>query len=85
LTTSRSALADTLNAAANAAMKKVGLLDSSKFNRSSLLTVRSAQSLDLIITDDGIDAATVDTFRRAGVELVVAERAPLAFEDAQAD
>ncbi len=85
LTTSRSALADTLNAAAHAAAKKVGLLDSSKFNRSSLLTVRSVQSLDLIITDDGIDAATVQAFRRAGVELAVAERAPLAYEDAQAD
>ena len=85
MTTSRSALADTLNAAANAAMTKVGLLDSSKFNRSSLLTVRSAQSLDLIITDDGIDAATVELVPARGRELVVAERAPLAFEDAQAD
>ena len=50
-----------MNAAADAAAKKVGLLDSSKFKRSSLLTVRSAQSLDLIITDDGIDAATVES------------------------
>ena len=84
LTTSRSALADTLNAAANAAAKKVGLLDSSKFKRSSLLTVRCAQSLDLIITDDGIDAATVEEYRRAGVKLVVAERVPLALDDAHA-
>jgi hypothetical protein len=45
LTTSRSALADTLNAAAGAASMTVGLLDSTKFKRSTLLTVRTAQSL----------------------------------------
>ena len=82
LTTSRSALADTLNAAVDAATTTVGLLDSSKFARSSLLTVRSAQSLDLIITDDGIDAGTVEEYRRAGVKLIVAERLPDADRDA---
>ncbi len=76
LTTSRSALADTLNAAVDAATTTVGLLDSTKFKRASLLTVRSAQSLDLIITDAGIEAATVEEYRRAGVKLVVAERVP---------
>lgn len=85
LTTSRAALADTLNAAAECAQKKVGLLDSTKFKRASLLTVRSAQSLDLIITDDGLDPATVGEFRKAGVNLVVAERGPAPTEDPQAD
>jgi DeoR family fructose operon transcriptional repressor len=74
LTTSRKALADTLNAAADAAVKTVGLFDSSKFARSSLLSVRSPQSLDLVITDDGLDQATAARFRAAGVNLVVAER-----------
>ena len=78
LTTSRSGLADTLNAAAGAAARTVGLLDSSKFKRSSLLTVRSAQSLDLIITDDGLDAVTIAEFRAAGVNLVVAAQAAAA-------
>jgi hypothetical protein len=41
LTTLRSALADTLNAAAGAASMTVGLLDSTKFKRSTLLTVQS--------------------------------------------
>ena len=68
LTTSRSALADTLNAAADAAATKVGLLDSTKFTRSSLLTVRSAQSLDLIITDDGLDAGDRRGVPRRGRE-----------------
>ena len=57
LTTSRSALADTLNAAAAAAATDRGLLDSSKFGRSSLLSIRPAQSLDLLITDDGLPAS----------------------------
>jgi DeoR family fructose operon transcriptional repressor len=85
LTTSRSALADTLNAAAGAAQTKVGLLDSTKFKRSSLLTVHSAQSLDMIITDDGLDPATVAEFRAAGVNLVVADRVASATEDLEAD
>jgi DeoR/GlpR family transcriptional regulator of sugar metabolism len=85
LTTSRAALADTLNAAAESAQKKIGLLDSTKFKRASLLSVRSAQSLDLIVTDDGLDQATVAEFRNAGVNLVVAERGPERAEDPRAD
>ena len=85
LTTSRAALADTLNAAVESAQTKVGLLDSTKFKRASLLTVRSAQSLDLIITDDGVDPETLREFREAGVNLVVAERGPVSTEDPQAD
>ena len=78
LTTSRAALADTLNAAAECARKTIGLLDSTKFKRDSLMTARSARSLDLIITDDGLDPATAGEFREAGVNLVVAERLALA-------
>ena len=85
LTTSRAALADVLNAAADCAQKTVGLLDSTKFNRASLLTARSAQSLDLIFTDDGLDPATVREFRNAGVNLVVAERGSAPTEDPRAD
>jgi DeoR/GlpR family transcriptional regulator of sugar metabolism len=85
LTTSRAALADTLNAAADCAHTTIGLLDSTKFKRDSLMTVRSAQSLNTIITDDGLDPATVDEFRQAGVNLVVAERGPVRADDPQAD
>jgi DeoR family fructose operon transcriptional repressor len=85
LTTSRAALADTMNAAAECARKAIGLLDSTKFERDSLLTVRSAQSLERIITDDGLEPTTVDKFRDAGVNIVVAERGPERAEDPQAD
>jgi DeoR family fructose operon transcriptional repressor len=85
LTTSRAALADVLNAAAECAQKTIGLLDSTKFERDSLMTARSAQSLDLIITDDGLDLGVAAAFRAAGVNLVVAERGATPGEDPQAD
>ena len=69
LTTSRSGLADTLNAAAESAERVVGLMDSTKFERSSLMTIRSATALDLIITDDRLDPAVAEAFRAAGVNL----------------
>jgi DeoR family fructose operon transcriptional repressor len=71
LTTSRSGLADTLNTAADSAERVVGLLDSTKFERSSLMTIRSAAALDLIITDDRLDPAVVAEFRAAGANLQV--------------
>jgi DeoR/GlpR family transcriptional regulator of sugar metabolism len=72
LTTSRKAVADTLNAAAAAAAQTVALVDSTKFRRASLLTVTPVQALDLVITDDGLDAVAIDEYRQAGVRLVVA-------------
>jgi len=84
LTTSRSGLADTLNAAAESAGRVVGLMDSTKFERSSLMTIRSAAALDVIITDDRLDPATVATFRATGVNLRVASGADEAI-DLEAD
>ena len=72
LTTSRSGLADTLNAAADSAEQVVGLIDSTKFERASLMTIRSATALDLIITDDRLDPEVIEAFRVAGVNLQVA-------------
>ena len=72
ITTSRKAIADALNAAVAVAAETVALIDSSKFRRASLLTVAPAESLDLVITDDGLDAVAIDEFRRAGVKLAVA-------------
>ena len=71
LTTSRSGLADTLNAAADSAKQAVALMDSTKFERSSLMTIRRAEALDLIITDDRLDPAVAAAFRAAGVNLQV--------------
>ena len=85
LTTSRAALADTLIAAAETAQTVIGLIDSTKFESAALLTVFSAQSLDLIITDDGLEPATVRKFCDAGVNLIVAQRGPATTEDPQAD
>jgi DeoR family fructose operon transcriptional repressor len=84
LTTSRSGLADTLNAAADSAQRAVGLVDSTKFERSSLMTIRSAEALDLIITDDRLDPAVAAAFRAAGVNLQVVSGVAEA-SDADAD
>jgi DeoR/GlpR family transcriptional regulator of sugar metabolism len=84
LTTSRSGLADTLNTAADSAERVIGLMDSTKFERSSLLTIRSAAALDLIITDDRIDPAVAAEFRAAGVSLQIASGTAEA-SDAEAD
>jgi DeoR/GlpR family transcriptional regulator of sugar metabolism len=84
LTTSRSGLADALNAAADSAERVIGLMDSTKFERCSLMTIRSAAALDLIITDDRLDRPTVAAFRAAGVNLQVVSPVAEAI-DAEAD
>jgi DeoR/GlpR family transcriptional regulator of sugar metabolism len=71
LTTSRSGLADTLNAAADSAERVIGLMDSTKFERSALMTIRSATALDLIISDDRLDPAVVAAFRAMGVNMQI--------------
>jgi DeoR/GlpR family transcriptional regulator of sugar metabolism len=76
LTTSRRAVADTLNAAAAVAARCVALIDSTKFRRTALLTVMPAQAPDLVVTDSGLDAIAQAECRRAGVRLVVAELPP---------
>jgi DeoR family fructose operon transcriptional repressor len=72
LSTSRRALADVLGAARRVASQSVGLIDSTKFGRSSLITIARAQDLDALITDDGLEPATAEAYRRGGVRLQVA-------------
>ena len=55
LTTSRRALADVINVASANAARTIGLIDSNKFGRASLLTIARAEELDAIVTDDGLD------------------------------
>ena len=59
-------------------------MDSTKFERSSLMTIRSATALDLIITDDRLDPDVVGAFRAAGVNLQVVSGVAEA-SDAEAD
>jgi DeoR/GlpR family transcriptional regulator of sugar metabolism len=72
LTTSRRPLADVVNAARAVSRRCVALIDSSKFGRSSLLTLARPEELDLLIVDSGLPAGTVDEYRRAGVPIEVA-------------
>jgi DeoR/GlpR family transcriptional regulator of sugar metabolism len=70
LTTTRRALADTLNAARAVSARTVGLIDSSKFGRSSLLSIALAQELDAIVVDGDLPPDTFDEYAAAGVSLV---------------
>ena len=76
LTTSRRPLADTLNAARAVSTRTIGLIDSTKFGRSSLLGIVAAEQLDAIVVDDGLSAADGRDVRNAGVNLVQANHAP---------
>jgi DeoR family fructose operon transcriptional repressor len=71
LTTSRRPLADVVNAARAAAGRTVGLIDSTKFGRASLVTIAPAQEVDLIVTDDGLDESVAEQYRTEGVRLEI--------------
>ncbi len=73
LTTSRRPLADVVNAAREIARTGVGLIDSSKFGRRSLLTICRPQDLDLLIVDSGLAARELARYRRLGAAVEVAE------------
>jgi DeoR/GlpR family transcriptional regulator of sugar metabolism len=71
LTTSRRPLADVVNAARAAAGQTVGLLDSTKVGRASLVSIARADELDVIVTDDGLERDVVEQYRAAGVRLEI--------------
>jgi DeoR/GlpR family transcriptional regulator of sugar metabolism len=75
LTTTRQSLAGTLRAARAVSERTVALIDSTKVERDSLLTILGAHELDEILTDDGIAPERVAEYREAGVNLVVADTA----------
>ena len=56
LTTTRSPIADVVRAARASADQTIGLLDSTKFGRASIVSIAPAQDLDLVITDAALDA-----------------------------
>ena len=74
LTTTRRALADTLRAASASAAKTIGLIDSSKFGLSALLTIARAHELDAVVVDDELPGETLAEYRAAGVNVLVAPR-----------
>jgi DeoR/GlpR family transcriptional regulator of sugar metabolism len=72
LTTSRRPLAEVVQTAMANAESCVGLIDSSKFGRASLLTMARPQDLDAIVTDAGLEESTAAQYRAAGVRLEIA-------------
>jgi DeoR/GlpR family transcriptional regulator of sugar metabolism len=72
LTTTRSPIADVVRAARASADRTIGLLDSTKFGRASIISIAPARDLDLLITDEALPAETADDYRGDGVRLDVA-------------
>jgi len=72
LTTTRRALSDTLHAALASSAKGIGLIDSSKFGLSALVSIARPEELDAIIVDDGLSRELVEGYEAAGVNLVFA-------------
>ncbi len=78
LTTSRRPLADVVNAARAVAERSIALVDSSKFGRSSLLTICRPEELDLLIVDAHLPERELERYRSAGVSIeVAAEPVPM--------
>jgi DeoR/GlpR family transcriptional regulator of sugar metabolism len=71
LTTARRPLADVVNAGRANAERTVGLIDSSKFGRASLLSIAPAADLDVIVTED-LPPEVAEEYRAAGVRLEIA-------------
>lgn len=71
LTTSRAPLADVVNAARGAARRTVGLVDSAKVGRVSLVSIAGIAELELILTDAGIAPGAAAALERAGAHLHV--------------
>jgi DeoR/GlpR family transcriptional regulator of sugar metabolism len=74
LTTSRSPIADVLNAARDSAARTIGLVDATKFGRASLVSIATAHDLDLIITDETLSTSAAQQFADAGVKLLRAQQ-----------
>ena len=69
LTTSRAPLADVVNAARGAARRTVGLVDSAKVGRISLVSIARVDELELIVTDSGVAPESAAALERAGARL----------------
>jgi DeoR/GlpR family transcriptional regulator of sugar metabolism len=69
LTTSRRPLADVVNTARSVARRTVALVDSTKFGRTSLVTMARPDEIDLLIVDAGLPREALELYRAAGVRI----------------
>lgn len=71
LTTSQLPIVDTLTAARGASMTTVGLIDSSKFGRRSLLPIADPRELDALVVDPGLAPETLEAYRQADIPITI--------------
>ncbi|HIV14388.1 MAG TPA: DeoR/GlpR transcriptional regulator [Candidatus Avisuccinivibrio pullicola] len=55
----------------NQSSKRVLVVDSSKYGKTQLFEVGALSSLDMIITDKGLDAGVAEEIRKLGIELIL--------------
>ena len=72
LTSPKSFTAQTKRAMIERSRRLIVVADYSKLGRSTLYRVAPAEAISTLITDDKADPAIVETFRAAGVEVIVA-------------
>ncbi len=58
------------------ATRAVALVDSSKLDRTALSLFAPLERIDVLVTDDGADPATLDRLRDTGLEIHVAHTPP---------
>jgi DeoR/GlpR family transcriptional regulator of sugar metabolism len=75
LTTSRSPIAEVLQAAADVAARTIGMVDATKFGRASLVSVLPVGELDVLISDAGLEDDVAAAYQAAGVALRLAAAA----------
>jgi DeoR family fructose operon transcriptional repressor len=64
--------AETKRAMVAAARQVIVVADHSKLGRSALYRVAPVESINTLVTDEGAEASLLDTFRAAGVRVIVA-------------
>jgi DeoR family fructose operon transcriptional repressor len=52
------------------AERRIALIDSSKFGVSALVAMAPKDQIDLVITDDGLEAGMLDAYRAGGIDVV---------------
>jgi DeoR family transcriptional regulator of aga operon len=62
-------------AMARCARQRIAVVDSSKFELRSLAIALSTDEIDILVTDDGVSAETLQQLRRSDIDVRIANNA----------
>lgn len=57
--------------------KTIVLTDSSKFGKRGFGKICSLSEIDVIVTDDDVDPAAIDALENLGIDVILANKAPI--------